>query len=165
MSGEEIPEPWYSRMKACGYMYRGKPSLRQLAEASGLAVMTVKRMIEGTGDPKPENVAKVSDALRGAPVEEWIGARQPMGELYSAPESSRYLTRRQRAAVTELINAFTAEVLSSPASDDEKTVIDLKQHLAGSETELRFAADAGGKAADHEPEDDYNQDPGNDEPA
>ena len=127
----------------------GKSTLRQVDTVMGWEAGTAARVVAGQIEP-PE--PRLANTLQKSEL--------TFNDLALFPKRLNALSEKI-STLEDRIRRL--EVLSSPASDDEKAVIDLKQHLAGSETELRFAADAGGKAADHEPEDDYNQDPGFDE--
>lgn len=158
---KQIPQEWADAMVRCGFTHQGKPSMAALGRAAGLSTEAVRRIIYGISAPLPENVAKVSAALRGAPVEEWVGVKRELGELYTPPESSRYLTRRQRVAVTELINSITVEAMRSDEAAPEQPTASFNP------SGYTLAARRGrsqGKQLRSDSED-YNQDPGGCEPA
>lgn len=111
------PEPWASAMILCGYVHREAPSVASLARAAGLATETVRRMVNGKGEADPGNVLKVKQALRGAPVETWLGMK-PVGEVYVGPPVSRLMDDRQRDALTELINAMMERGGSSASTGE-----------------------------------------------
>lgn len=102
-----IPNHWARTMIDCGFTYRGEPSISRLADRAGLSVETTRRLIYGIGTPSAETVAKAKEALKGAPVDSWIGIGE-VAEIYTGPTSSRLLDSRQRAALTELINSMVA---------------------------------------------------------
>ena len=131
-----IPDHWVKAMKACGFTHRGQPSISKLADRAGLSIETTRRLIYGIGTPSAETVAKAKKALRGAPVEEWVGM-VTVHDIYIGPTTSRLLDARQRAALTELINAMVA-----PVAETETVPAQLYELYPGAEY-YDLAADSG----------------------
>lgn len=158
----QIPKRWADAMMACGFTHRGEPSMSALARDAGLSVETVRRMVHGTGNPDPENVAKVKSSLRGAPVDEWVGLAE-IKEIYVGPSSSRMLSARQRVALTELINSMTASELSELTSSAPlASVTPLRKPPTAEELERMAAREGDAAPVFGDPE---NQDDGSWEPA
>lgn len=85
----------------------GKPSLNAWKRESGVHTSTISKFIQGA-NTRTSNVRKLADAL-GVPVGEvfeMAGRSQP--DLWEPPAVSESLTQRQRAALNELILAFTS---------------------------------------------------------
>ena len=90
-----VPEPWATRMAQ-----RGLSSYTRLADASGVAVETVRRAVLGVGVPRPETVRALSVAL-GDDIQGWIGVH--LGDRYSPPSDADLLDPDERAAVDQMI--------------------------------------------------------------
>jgi len=102
MSDPTTPEPWFTAMEQ-----RGISSIRDLSRKSGVAVETVRRLVQGSRKaPRDETLRAVAGAL-GLPlatISAWAGAvTSDTEEPYSPPAEANRLTLRQREAVDELI--------------------------------------------------------------
>ena len=101
----EIPSEWSDRMIALGFKHNDRASARRLADAAGVQVGAVLRVIfrENFGD---ETVKLVGEAMRDEDfVAQWVGV--DLGEPYSPPTVARNLTPQQRVLVDELIRELT----------------------------------------------------------
>ncbi|KZM72288.1 helix-turn-helix domain-containing protein [Nocardia terpenica] len=90
--GELAPEPWASEMKAAGLVSprTGDPSIKQLAEASGLGPSTVHRIVTGknnTSMPGASTITKLAEALNIEP--ETVYAR--LGGIGKLPGKTKSL--------------------------------------------------------------------------
>lgn len=126
----ELPEPWNQAAEQAGI----RQTLRGLADRSQVPHTTVRRLILGIGTPSASTIAKVSDAL-GVDVSRWVG-RKATGDPYVGPDASRHLNERQRAALTELINALLDEEDETDAHGAEarkKTLPDMARLRAAAQ--------------------------------
>jgi len=187
----QIPEPWASALVRAGFTdprySDDRPSLGALAEAAGVHTTTVSRMVHGRGKPKHENVEAVAAALRVDVVEvsEWARQARTEAEPYRMPAEVNLLTRREQAAITELIRAMAEARREGEGSGDAapKTpagespaskVHDLTPPDQDRDMDARVAELLAGPHAarrgtpEHAPDDttgEESQDPGGDEPA
>lgn len=102
MSDPTTPEPWFTAMEQ-----RGISSIRDLSRKSGVAVETVRRLVQGSRKaPRDETLRAVAGAL-GLPlatISAWAGAAaSDIERPYTPPAEANRLTLRQREAVDELI--------------------------------------------------------------
>lgn len=91
-------------------------SNRQIAIAAGVSAPTVDRLMKGDVDTKPANLDAIATVV-GVPIaeaRELAGMPPVNGGPYAAPDESRLLDKRQRAALDELIRSMV-----SPRSLDE----------------------------------------------
>ena len=104
VSREPLPEPWRTPLER-----RGIDSKRGLATKAGISPQTAKRLIDGQGQPSPETVAAVADAVfNGDRTKVWELAghpRQDHGDWQLPPEAS-LLTPEQREAVRAVVRAM-----------------------------------------------------------
>ncbi|MCV7424390.1 helix-turn-helix transcriptional regulator [Mycobacterium yunnanensis] len=102
--------PLAVRLRAAQDAADPRPSNRKIAEAIGVSPPTVDRLMNGEVDTKLENLDAVADFLKVPRSEARELAALPPGEgdPYTGPEESRQLTRKQRAALDELIRSFVA---------------------------------------------------------
>lgn len=120
----QIPEPWASALVRAGFTdprySDDRPSLGALAEAAGVHTTTVSRMVHGRGKPKHENVEAVAAALRVdvVKVSEWVRQARTEVEPYRMPAEVNLLTRREQAAITELIRAMAEARREGEGSGD-----------------------------------------------
>lgn len=104
VSREPLPEPWRSVLEI-----KGISSKRGLATRAGISPQTAKRLVDGDGQPSPETVAAVADAVfDGDRTKVWELAgtqRQDYGEWKLPPEASQ-LDPEQRKAVLAVVRAM-----------------------------------------------------------
>lgn len=109
-----VSEPWLSALVDAGFVDRsGVVSLSALARAAGVHTSTVSNMVSGrTGRPSVETVRRVAGALgvSVSTVGGWVGLSWGDGGLgeYVPPVEACRLSRRQRAAVDEIIRCMVA---------------------------------------------------------
>lgn len=112
---DPIPEPWRAAMEQ-----RGITSIRDLSRKSGVAVETVRRLVQGSRKaPKDDTVRAVAEALgvRLGVVSEWVGvAASDTDQPYRPPAEASRLTLHQRTVVDELIRLLVACGADGPAS-------------------------------------------------
>ncbi len=124
-----IPEKWAVAMKQTGNREMldkfGEPSMNGLARATGLAPVTVRRLIHGeytkTG-PEPQVIHKVAQALGKKPsvIAKWAGLNGTISEkLYELPPEAAYLTPRQQKMVDSFIRDLTEHARMTAAASDE----------------------------------------------
>src|SRR5690625_5188031 len=160
----QIPEPWASALVRAGFTdprySDDRPSLGALAEAAGVHTTTVSRMVHGRGKPKHENVEAVAAALRVdvVKVSEWARQARTEAEPYRMPAEVNLLTRREQAAITELIRAMAEARREGEGSGDAAPMSDAEGTSATAENTTGAAAraaadDAAGPASleDSEP--------------
>ena len=107
---DEPVEPWASAMRdrGIGDPRNGRPSVRALAIAAGVAPETVRRMLTGLGSASQASVQAVADALGKdvRTVNEWVGQTRSVRKPYSPPNEAHLLTDAERAAVDLMIRTI-----------------------------------------------------------
>lgn len=111
----EAPEPWASALIDAGLVDpRGKTpraSMSALARATGAHTSTITEMVFG-GRRTDDAVIELTARALGRDVREvarWAGRTRTVREPYEVPDEVHRLTRRQQAALTELIRAIAEE--------------------------------------------------------
>lgn len=103
-----VPEPWASRMVACGFTdarhMADVPSVSAPASKVEIHATTIGDAIHGRRKPSAETVAALVAAL-GDDVAAWRGVGRV--SAWTRPADAALLTDRQRNAVEEIIRAMT----------------------------------------------------------
>lgn len=126
---QEPPEPWASAFIAAGLTTRDRPTYRaaaravSLAEGRSMAPETVRRIVNGIGKPRPENVAALARALGTdvLTVSEWAGQVRSLRQPYAAPPEGDLMSERQRRAIDELIRLLAAVGVTKEDEDAERS--------------------------------------------
>ena len=113
----DIPDAWTTWAERKGI----RPTLRGIAEASGLALSTLSRILNGgrTSDDKITTLAATLGVTRD---DVYATLRLPAPGDDWAPEHARWLTHDERAALEQLIRAITAGRDIAPTVDEAETV-------------------------------------------
>ncbi|WP_157978336.1 MULTISPECIES: hypothetical protein [Nocardia] len=109
--GDFAPEPWASRMTEKGLVNprTGKPSMRELAGAAGLAPATVQRLIGATATgsghrntPDTKTINKLAQALELSTdtIRDWFAIE---GEDWEPPSGMNVLTQDDLMTVDAVI--------------------------------------------------------------
>lgn len=104
---DEIPEPWRGAMEAAGTY-----SIRDLARKANLGTSTVSKLIYGRSSTSERTMQAVADSLRVEvpTIREWASAARGEAGPFSLPPEANRLSRRQRAAVIEVVRAMLEPV-------------------------------------------------------
>lgn len=113
-------------------------SVNALAVAVGIHVDTVSNILMNGRSSRPKNVQAVADALGVSSSELLAMAGREGGEVYVGPDATRFMTDRERAALTEFLlatlekrkaggeradsSASNKQAGESPAEEDDDTV-------------------------------------------
>lgn len=112
-------------------------SVNALAVAVGIHVDTVSNILMNGRSSRPKNVQAVADALGVSSSELLAMAGREGGEVYVGPDATRFMTDRERAALTEFLLATLdkrkavdhnvrdtsiTQAGESPAEEDDDTV-------------------------------------------
>lgn len=112
----EAPQPWAGVMTKQGFVYGGRPSIRQLAAAARAAAgsdspsdAAVHKVVMGEVD-KPEdgtvNALALALGRSAREVADWVGQVREVATPWTPPEVADRLTRRQREALDALIRVM-----------------------------------------------------------
>ncbi len=151
---QEVPEPWATAMMRRGAVTRdGRASYRRLAELSGVAPETIRRLALGKGTTSEDTLAAVAKTLEEdvTTVAAWAGKARAVARPYSPPSEANLLTARQRRALDELIRAMAEreEVRdgreSAPTRDDHTLAAHRGRNLG---REMRKAHDQASELPD-----------------
>lgn len=112
--------------------------MHALAEAAGVAVETVRRMVRGIGRPEPAKVQAVADALRmpRPMVAGWVFEAQHQLADYEPPVEAALLDDDERDAVNRIIRLLAASKQKPSTStegrqeDDPPIVLDERRKAA-----------------------------------
>lgn len=117
---DEIQEPWASAMAAAniGDPRNGRPSMRNLAEAAGVAPETVRRAITGKGTASQATLGAISRALRVDVrlVSQWAGQAREVRRQYQPPDEAHLLDEHERKAVDQVIRLLAKKRKESDLS-------------------------------------------------
>lgn len=141
----DIPDAWTLWAERKGI----RPTLRGIAEASGLAVSTLSRVLNG-GRTSDDKITTLADTLGVSRDDVYATLRLPAPGEDWTPAAGRWLSDRERAALDELVRVITAgrdqadtgderaEVEQAEGvrrlADDRRVLRDLQSRLREAET-------------------------------
>lgn len=99
----DIPQPWTLWAERKGI----RPTLRGIAEASGLAVSTLSRVLNG-GRTSDDKITTLAHTLGVSRDDVYATLRLPAPGEDWTPTTGRWLTDRERLALDELVRVITA---------------------------------------------------------
>ena len=107
----DIPDRWAKAMLKAdiGDPRNGKPSMRALADASGLSPETVRRVVHGLSEPSGEVVQRLADALHvdTRTLGKWVGQVRAVRPPFEPHRDANLMTTEEREQVNKLIGLLT----------------------------------------------------------